>query len=97
MSILHGHFLCYPEELEREFEEQLGGAANGPPRPLLESPLLRLACRGCKNLTHTRKSRQVQRTQMVATARFTILVLVTFSDCYYHRTQRNRRSKGCEI
>jgi len=42
---------------------------------------VRLAYRGCKNLTHTSKIRQVQRTQMVATAMFTIRVLVTFSDC----------------
>ena len=74
-----------------------GGAANGPPRPPLESPLLRLAYRGRKNLTHTSKERQVQRTPMVATARFTIRVFVTFSDCAKNRTQRNRRAKGCEI
>ena len=34
-----------------------------------------------KNLTHTTKTRQVKRTQMVATAGFTIRVFVTFSDC----------------
>jgi len=42
---------------------------------------LRLAYHGCKNLTHTSKTRQVKRTQMVATARFTIRAFVTFSDC----------------
>ena len=41
---------------------------------------LRLAYHGCKNLAHTSKTRQVKRTQMVATARFTISVFVTFSD-----------------
>jgi len=58
------------------------GPANGPPRPpLLESSLLWLAYRGCKNLTDTSKTRQVQRTQMVATARFTVCVFIIFSDC----------------
>ena len=35
---------------------------------------------GCKNLTHTSKTRQVKRTQMVVTVRFTIRVFLTFSD-----------------
>ena len=35
---------------------------------------------GYKNLTHTSKTRQVKRTQMVVTAAFTIRVFVTFSD-----------------
>jgi len=34
---------------------------------------------GYKNLTHTSKTRQVKRTQMVATATFMIRVFVTFS------------------
>jgi len=34
-----------------------------------------------KNLTNTSKTRQVKHTQMVATARFTIRVFGTFSDC----------------
>jgi len=42
---------------------------------------LRLAYQGCKNLTHTRKTRQVKRTEMVAAGRFTIRVFVTFSNC----------------
>ena len=42
---------------------------------------LRLAYHGCKNLTHASKTRQVQRTQMVAAARFTIGVFITLSDC----------------
>ena len=42
---------------------------------------LRLAYHGCKNVTHTSKIRQVKRTQMVATGRFTICVFVTFSNC----------------
>jgi len=42
---------------------------------------LRLAYHGCKNLTDTSKIRQIKRTQMVATGRFTILAFVTFSDC----------------
>jgi len=36
----------------------------------------------CKNVTRTSNTRQVKRTQMVATAKFTIRVFVTFSDCY---------------
>jgi len=39
---------------------------------------LRLAYHGCKNLKHTSKTRQAKRTQMVATARFTIRVLLLF-------------------
>jgi len=31
--------------------------------------------------THMNKTRQVKRTQMVATGRFTIRAFVTFSDC----------------
>jgi len=42
---------------------------------------LRLAYYGCKNLTHTSKTRQVKRTRMVATDRFTIRAFVNFSDC----------------
>jgi len=42
---------------------------------------LPLAYHSCKNLTHTSKTRQVKRTQMFATARFTIRVFVTFPDC----------------
>ena len=34
-----------------------------------------------KNLTHTSKTRQVKRIQMVATGRFTIRAFVTFSNC----------------
>jgi len=75
-----GIFYVKLKELEREFETQLGGPAKSPPRPPLESPLLQLAYRSCKNLTHTSKICQVQSTQLVATARFTIRVLVTFSD-----------------
>jgi len=42
---------------------------------------VRLAYHGCKNLTHTSKTRQVKCTQMVATGRFTIHAFVTFSNC----------------
>jgi len=35
----------------------------------------------CKNLTHMSKTRQAKRTQMVATAMFTIHMFVTFPDC----------------
>jgi len=42
---------------------------------------LRLAYHGCKYLTHTSKTRQVKRTHMAATGRFTIRAFVTFSDC----------------
>jgi len=45
------------------------------------STTLRHAYHGCKNLTHTSKTRQVKRTEMVATGGFTILAFVTFSDC----------------
>jgi len=41
---------------------------------------LRLAYHGLQNLTHTSKTHQVKRTQMVASSRFTIRVFVTFSD-----------------
>ena len=43
--------------------------------------MLRIAYHSCKNLTHTSKTRQVKRTQMVATARITIRVFVTLSYC----------------
>jgi len=42
---------------------------------------LRLAYHSCKNLTHTSKTHQAKCTQTVATARFTIRVFITFSDC----------------
>ena len=35
---------------------------------------------GCKNLTHTSKTRHVKRIQMIVTVRFTIRVFLTFSD-----------------
>jgi len=41
---------------------------------------LQLAYHDCKNLTHTRKTRHVKRTQVVVTVRFTIRVFFTFSD-----------------
>ena len=41
---------------------------------------LQVAFHGCKNLTHTSKTGQVKRTQLVATAKFTIRVFLTFSD-----------------
>jgi len=44
------------------------------------STTLQLAYHGCRNLTHTSKTRQVKGTQIVVTARFTIRVLLTFSD-----------------
>ena len=40
-----------------------------------------LAYYGCKNLSHTSKTGQVKRTQMVAAGRFTIRVFIAFSDC----------------
>jgi len=40
---------------------------------------LQVAYHGCKNLTRS-KTRQVKRTQMVATVRFMICVFLTFSD-----------------
>jgi len=41
---------------------------------------LQHAYHGCKNLTDTSKTRHVNRTQMVATVRFSIRVFLTFSD-----------------
>jgi len=41
---------------------------------------LRLVYHGCKNLTHTSKTRQVKCTQMVVAVSFTIRVFLTFSD-----------------
>jgi len=40
-----------------------------------------LAYHGCKKLAQTSKARQAKRAQMVVTARFTIRVFVTFSEC----------------
>ena len=57
---------------------------------------LRLAYHGCKNLTHTSKTRQVKRTQMVATARFTIRGFATFSDCQL-RIKRNKTVKRKDV
>ena len=41
---------------------------------------LQLAYHGCKNLTHTSKTRHVKRTQIIVSVRFTIRVFLTFSD-----------------
>ena len=41
---------------------------------------LQLAFHGCKNLTHTSKTRHVKRTPMVVTVTSTIRVFPTFSD-----------------
>jgi len=41
---------------------------------------LEVAYHGCKDLTHRSKTRQVKRTQMDVTVRFTIRVYPTFSD-----------------
>jgi len=54
---------------------------------------LRLAYHGCKNLTHTSKTRQLKRTQLVG-SRFTCLLLFQTAK---NRTQRNRRAKWCEV
>jgi len=43
--------------------------------------MLPLTYHCCNNLTRTSKTRHVKRTLMVATARFTIRVFVTFSEC----------------
>jgi len=48
---------------------------------------LRLAYQGCKNLTHTSKTRLVQHTQMVATGRFTVRAFVAF--CKESNANRN--------
>jgi len=45
---------------------------------------LRLAYHGCKNLTHTSKTRQVKRTQMVAT------VGTRFARLLFFQTAKNR-------
>ena len=41
---------------------------------------LQLVYHGCKNLTHTSKTRHVKRTQRAVTVRFTIRVFLTLSD-----------------
>jgi len=57
---------------------------------------LQLAYHGCKNLTHTSKTRHVKRTQMVIIAKFMIRVLLTFQ-IGKNRTQLNCRVKRCEV
>jgi len=52
-----------------------------------------LSCQGCKNLPHTSKARQVKRTQMVPTARFTIRVFATFSDCWESNATKLARER----
>jgi len=42
---------------------------------------LRLAYHGCKNLSHTSKTRHVKCTQMVVTVTFTIRVFLTLTYC----------------
>jgi len=54
---------------------------------------LQLACYGCKNLTHTSKTRHVKRTQMVATVRFTIRIFLTFSEWQESNTTKLSREK----
>jgi len=54
---------------------------------------LRLAYHGCKNLTHTSKTRHVKRNQLVG-SRFTCLSLFQTAK---NRTQRNGRAKWCEV
>jgi len=53
---------------------------------------LRLAYHGCKNLTHTSKTRHVKRTQVVELlgSRFACLLLFQTAK---NRTQQNRRAK----
>jgi len=44
-----------------------------------ERTTLQLVYHDCKNLTHTSKTRQVKRTQIIVTVSFTIRVFSTFS------------------
>jgi len=53
---------------------------------------LQLAYHGCKNLTHTSKTRREKRTQMVVTARLAICVFLTFSDW----SESNTPKLSCE-
>ena len=41
---------------------------------------LQLAYHDCKKLTHTSKTRQVKRTQMIVTVKFTIRMFLIFLD-----------------
>jgi len=54
---------------------------------------LQLAYHGCKNLTHTSKTRHVKRTQMVVTVRLTIRVFLTFSDWQESNATKLSREK----
>ena len=54
---------------------------------------LRLAYYGCKNHTHTSKIRQVKRTPMVATPRFTMCVFVIISDCKESNATKSSRER----
>jgi len=54
---------------------------------------LQLAHHGCKNLTHTSKTRHEKRTQMVVAVRFTIRVFLTFSDRYESNATKLSREK----
>ena len=54
---------------------------------------LRLDYHGCKNLTHTSKTRQLKRTQVVATGRFTIRAFVTFQTVKNRTQVATRRSR----
>ena len=53
---------------------------------------------GCKNLTHTSKTRQAKRTQMVATAWHDSRVCCFFRQLrIVRKSQRDVRAKVCEI
>jgi len=57
---------------------------------------LQAAFHGCKNLTHTSKTRHVKRTQTIVIVKYTIRVFLTFKTCK-NRTQLNCRVKRCEV
>jgi len=54
---------------------------------------LQVSYHGCKNLTHTSKTRHVKRTQMVVTVRFLIRVFLTFADWQESNATKLSREK----
>jgi len=54
---------------------------------------LQLVHHGCKNLTHTSKTRHLKRTQMVVTDRFTFRVFLAFWDWWESNATKLSREK----
>ena len=57
---------------------------------------LRLAYHGCKDVTHTSKTRQVKRPKWLQLLGSRFARLLLFHNAT-NRTQRNRRMEGCEV